>query len=99
MKSSGWFSSGDIDYATRVFTNLWKDGAEQIDQLTLLLSNNQVQMTDDERIKRMDQVYDTIQDQYTFERHFTSSMNILERQRVNDQAEIQIMQSLYGINN
>ena len=99
MKSSEWFNSDDIDYATNVFIKLLNDCAEQIDQLMLILSNNQVQMTDDERIKRIEKIYDTVQDQYKFERHFSSSIKILEQQRMNDHNEIQTIQSLYDINN
>lgn len=99
MKSSAWFSSEDIDYATGVLTRLLNDCAEQVDQLMLILSNNQIEMTDDERIKRVEQIYDTVQDQYTFEKHFNNSIGILERQRMKGHLEIQTIQSFYGINN
>ena len=97
MNNSKQFNSDEISYAGKVFENVLNGCTEIIDQLIMITTDGLLQMKDDERIKRIDHLYNNMQDRFSFVQHFGNDNNILAVQRMKDQNDVQVSRELYGI--
>lgn len=97
IKTSGQFSEPEISYIKKIYDNLMNEAEKDLDELVLVTSNGQLQMTDDERIKQIDNVYKQVQDKYSFSKTFSGQINQLLEQRKQGTMEAQELRSLYGI--
>jgi hypothetical protein len=60
------FSSQDIQYVTAVYSNIKTLSSKDIDELTGLVTDGNWQMTDDQRMSRIDQLFNSVGQKYTF---------------------------------
>lgn len=89
------FTADEMAYISRVFSSLLGGCADIIDQLMMLITDGKAQMKDDERIKRIDQLHDNIEDRYEFIQHFGSENTMLGIQRMKNDVNTSV--SLFGI--
>lgn len=99
VEQSGSFNAGEIKYIKEVFNRLIDDCAGTIEQLTMVITGNQLEMKDDERLKRIDALYNDMQDKYSFAQSFAGEANILAASRLREQNDIQTSRVLNGIKN
>ena len=85
-------------YINRVKSRVLAECDADISELQLVMTSNRAEMTDDERIKRLNKVYEAIKDKYQFTCSFTSQLNVLQRQKSQDEQNIQTLKKYYGIN-
>lgn len=78
----------EIDYCRAVFDKLRKDCLQALDQLLLLTSNDNLQMTDGERIRKIEALFSDMQDKYVFTASFAAEMKLLSAQRKNESNEL-----------
>ncbi|MBS1511640.1 MAG: TerB family tellurite resistance protein [Bacteroidetes bacterium] len=97
FKNNNWFRQEEIDYIARVYSNLFKQSLQHLDDLATVLTANQLRMTDDERLKRIDQIYSGMQDKMVFLRHFNSNTSILSIQRSKEKSDVDIIQKLHDV--
>ena len=97
FKNNNWFRPEEIDYIARVYTNLIKKSLQHLDDLATVLTANQLRMSDDERLSRIDQIFTGMQDKMVFLRHFNSSTSILGIQRSREKADVEVMQKLHHV--
>jgi DNA repair ATPase RecN len=97
FKNNNWFRPEEIDYIARVYTNLFKKSLQHLDDLATVLTANQLRMSDDERLNRIDQIFSGMQDKMFFLRHFNSNTSILGIQRSKEKADVDIMQKIYDV--
>lgn len=97
LKESGQFNTDELDYSKAVFENLLDECVKNVDELYLVITSGDLQMTDDERIKRIDQLYTDIQDKYSFCQSFSEECSVLAMQRLSEQIEILMSKKLNGI--
>ena len=97
MKQSHQFSNNELLYARKVLDNVLDGCAGIIDELTGLITDGVLQMKDNERIKRIDKLYDSMKERSAFTQHFGNGTNILAVQRMKDQNDVQVTKELYGI--
>jgi hypothetical protein len=88
VKQSGQFSNEELNYCKKVFDLLLEECLKCIDELLLVISSGDTEMTDDERIKRIDKVYLDMQDKVSFASSFRNDMNLLALQRQNERTEL-----------
>lgn len=96
---SDLFNAKEVNYTFNVFINLLNDCSTVISTLTTVLSDDQLQMKDEERLKRIDALYSRMQDQYTFAQSFAGEVKLLAVQRMKEKNEVQTNRTLYGIKN
>ncbi len=89
--------SSEISYLQKVFCNLLDDCAKNLNELFAVITNNETQMKDDERIQRIDKLYDDMKDKQMFTTSFSHSAKGLSIQRLNDQNDIIISKKLNGL--
>jgi hypothetical protein len=80
-----------------VYSNLFKKSLQHLDDLATVLTANQLRMSDDERLGRIDQIYSGMQDKMVFLRHFNSNTSILGIQRSKEKSDVNIMQKLHDV--
>ena len=84
-------------YINKVMSNLLNKCGDNIDQLKKLTTNDSLAMKDDERLKRIDDLYIDMQDKYSFARYFQSSVQTLALSRAKGSSDINTSKLLYGI--
>lgn len=92
------FGVADIDYMTGVYNNLVTSSLNNLDELTLVLTDNQLRMSDDERLNAIDRIYASGHDQLTFLRNFNSHMAMLATMKASDNNSNRTLKQTYGIN-
>lgn len=99
FKDDGNFNPEEIRYLSNVYTNLFDQSLKNLDALTIIITANKLRMTDDERLKAIDDIFDDMQDKLLFQRQFNNNTTILAIQRARDRKNAKSLQSIYGINN
>lgn len=97
-KKSRLLNPEEIVYIDQVYTNLFNQSLQHLDDLTLLLTANKLRMTDDERLSGIDKIYEGMQEKLQFLRSFNSHNSVLLLQRGNAYNEAQVMSHLYDVN-
>ena len=96
FKASDCFLPEELDYMTRVYERLFKSSLKNLDDLTMVLTESSLKMSDDERLAQIDRIYADIQDQLSFLRHFNRGATVLGVQRAKEQVDRQRMNTIYG---
>lgn len=99
LNNSKAFTSKELDYIHRVSNNLLDNCNNTLDELTTIVSNDKLEMKDDERLKRIGALYKDMQDKYSFCQSFINDAKLLAASRIREQAEIKTERSLRGIDN
>ncbi|TKK66337.1 TerB family tellurite resistance protein [Ilyomonas limi] len=96
-KQSGLLNPDEIMYLGQVYNNLFSQSLKGLDDLTMLITANQLRMSDDERLSGIDKVYNDMQDKLQFLQSFNNKTSVLLLQRNKEQSEVLQMDRLYGI--
>lgn len=99
VQSSALFNAQEVNYIFKVFTNLLSDCADVIDALITVTTDHELEMKDDERLKRIDALYISMQDNYTFAQSFGEEAKLLAIQRLKEKNDVQTSRTLNGIKN
>jgi hypothetical protein len=99
FKGDGNFTHKEILYVGKVYTNLFDQSLKSLDALSTIVTANKVRMTDDERLKAIDDIFDDMQDKLSFLRHFNNNTSILAIQRARERKDGKTLKAIYGINN
>lgn len=97
FKKDGNFTTKEIDYISKVYSNLFDKSIENLDQLLMVTTANKTQMSDGERIAAIDRIYKDIQDKYLFLKSFNGSTKVLSLQRARTKNDLDVTKSIYGI--
>ena len=87
----------ELNYLQQVFNNLLDDCAKNLDELFELITDGEQKMKDDERIKRIDKLYEEMHDKQVFVQSFSQSAKGLSVQRMNEHYDIVITKKLNGL--
>jgi hypothetical protein len=98
-QSVNLYSPAEIDFIYRVFTNLIHNSSDDLNQLITVITPNELDMKDDERLKRIDAIYASIQDKYAFAKSFGDEAKVLAVQKAKENNSIETSRSIYGIKN
>lgn len=93
------FNPDEIMYLGDVYTNLFKQSLNDLDELAIIVTDNKVRMSDDERLQAIDRIFNNMQDKLLFLRHFNNNTTILAVQRAREKNDAATMKKIYGINN
>lgn len=90
-------STEELNYLGTVFKKLLGDSADDLDRLMDVITNNKNEMTDEERIKAIEQIYDAMKDKQSFIQSFSYSAKGLIIQRMAEKKEVIISRKLNGL--
>jgi hypothetical protein len=97
FKDGGKFTAGEIEYMGKVYSNLFEQSVKNLETLTMIITSGMLRMSDDERLKQIDVLYEDVVDKLSFLRHFNYQSSILALQRTKDENEIQLSKKLFGL--
>ena len=97
FRNNHHFTSIEINYLQGVFNKLLADCAKNLNELLNLITNGNLQMKDDERIKAIDKIYVDMQDKQQFARTFSNNAAGLSIQRSNEEDDIIISKKINGL--
>jgi DNA repair ATPase RecN len=98
-KQDGNFDPKEIDYLGKVYTNLFNKSLDDLDELTMVMTDSKLRMSDDERLEAVDRIHGNMQDKLLFLRHFNNNTTVLAVQRARERNDAVTMKKIYGINN
>lgn len=90
---SGNFSGQEINYFEKVYGNLLNQSLRNLDELTMVITADKLRMSDDERLKAVDDIYEQMQDKLLFLRNFNSTSNVLALQRSKEKNDVYVSKS------
>ena len=79
----------EIKYVSSVYSNLLAECEKSIAALNTIITSEASQMSDDERISRIEGIYSEMKDRYAFAKSFCNSTRMLVKQRAIEQSEIE----------
>lgn len=97
VRSNSFLSDADRKYIGTVREKVLNDCGKDLEELLLVITSGKVEMTDDERIKRLDQVYRSMQDKSAFTQSFTGDVSLYIGQKESEQQSINQQRRLYEI--
>jgi len=97
IKASKQFSNAEIKYIYTVFSKLLDDTGNNLEELYKVLTADQYQMADNERMKHIDALYLEMQSSYVFTQHFSKETLVMAMQRMKENNEVQQSRNWYGI--
>lgn len=99
FKQDNNFTSQELDYLERVYSNLFKQSLNNLDDLATVITANKLRMSDDERLKAIDNIFMDMQDKLQFLRHFNNNTTVLAVQRAKDKNDVNALRNIYGLTN
>lgn len=93
------FTEREIVYFEKVYGNLVNESLRNLDELTMVITENRLRMSDDERLEAIDAIYLEMQDKLVFLRNFNISTNILAVQRAKEHNDVNALRGIYEIKN
>lgn len=89
-----YFTEQEKGYIQAVHLNMLRECQDSVDELNLILNGDETQMTDDDRLARLDKVHEEMLDKYSFTRAFISSTQTLAIQRAKEDQELKTTRRL-----
>jgi hypothetical protein len=86
------------DYLGKVYRKLENDCLTTLDELEVVITDGKLEMKDDERINRIDELLSQSQSQYRFVKDFSSSIAVHIIQKASEQKDINLQNRLYQLN-
>lgn len=98
VKNEGAYKLSEIDYMERIFSRMLDDCENILYELLVVTTDGKLELKDDERLSRIDQLYNAMQDNAAFARSFTEEVIGIGQNRDNIKRGIQSSRKRYGIN-
>jgi hypothetical protein len=93
-RTDGNLTVDEMDYVTAVRSNMLTQCEKSISELNTIIKDNSSQMRDDERIERIELIYDDMLDKRDFARSFANSTRMIMAQRDRDKHDLEIQEKL-----
>ncbi|MFC5683582.1 hypothetical protein ACYE2N_00435 [Flavobacterium sp. MAHUQ-51] len=97
VKEVDLFNNKELEYIKRVLDRLINDCSDTLNELVEVTTNGELEMKDDERLKRIDKLYVTMEDSYHFFQSFKKQLKGLHFSRRQEVKEAHESSAVYGI--
>lgn len=97
FRQDKYFSPDEIGYMMDVYNNLVSRSLQNIDELSMVMTDNKLRMSDAERLQAIDRVYTAGREELTFLRQFNEQTENIAIARAKENNDKQTLQVLYGI--
>jgi hypothetical protein len=92
------FHGDEVDYIKRVLDRLIENCDDNLEELITIVTDRQLEMKDDERMKRIDAIYQNMMENYTFCESFSKQTKLMSMSRAKDTKDVTTSRALRGIN-
>ena len=90
-QSNKHFTPEEIRYIGKVHTNMLFLCDANITELLTIINPDKTEMTDDERMMRIDKIYDDMLDKHAFVQSFSNDAQVLSLERTKEEQEIDLL--------
>lgn len=90
-----YLSTGQQNYITAVKNEVLKECDNDLKELLLVVTSGQLEMGDDERLKRIDKIYAAMEDKSSFAQSFCNELSMLDYQKRKEEQSIIHIRNLY----
>ncbi len=97
VKSSGQFTAAEISYIGTVFSKLLDGCSNDLSELTMLTTDGNYSLQDNERLTRITAIHADMLDKYNFVKHFGVQIALLVAQRGKEGSDAQSIQHIYDL--
>ncbi len=97
FKKAGWFNLTEINYMSKVYTSLLEKSLQGLNELLMVITANQLRMSDEERLAAIDKIFAGMEDKLSFLRSFNRSTSVLAMQRGREAIDTKVSLQLYGL--
>lgn len=97
LKGDDLFQGGELDYIERSFERLLENCSSTLDQLLIITSDSKLQLTDDQRIQRIDKLHNTMLEDYNFCMSFSNEAKLLCISKAREKGDVQNSAAIYGL--
>ncbi len=91
------FTADELAYIGNIYSGLFQQSLRNLDELTNVITSGKMRMSDDERIKLIDEIFLDMQDKLMFLRYFNGNTAILAVQRAKERNDVSTLKGIYGI--
>lgn len=70
FKSGSIFNPSELDYLSRVYSQLFSQSLDNLDQLLMVITSSKLRMDDQERLQAIDKIFEDMEDKLLFLRTF-----------------------------
>ncbi|WP_348823351.1 hypothetical protein [Flavobacterium aestuarii] len=93
------FHGDEVEYIKRVFERLIDNCDSILVELIAIITDNQLEIKDDERISRIDVLYQNMLDNHTFCESFGNQTRLLSLSKTKDSNDVKTSRAIQGFNN
>lgn len=97
FKQDKHFSAAEIAYLEIVYSNIFNQSLSGVTNLTTVLTPNTLRMSDDERLRAIEGIYQETKNQLLFLRNFNNSTTMLAIDRAIEDNDAETANKLYGL--
>ncbi|RQO74507.1 hypothetical protein DBR43_03710 [Pedobacter sp. KBW06] len=98
VKYSPYLSVSNQLYVIGVHEKIIQECGKDLEELFLVITSGKVEMTDEERLRRLDIIYESIVDKYAFTMDFIGQVRIMINQAEREEQFINHLRKYYEIN-
>jgi hypothetical protein len=92
------FHGNEVAYIKRVLERLITDCDTAVDELIAVLTQGKLEMKDDERLERIDKLYQNMQENYSFCEDFSNQTRMMSFSRSAESKDVKTSRALQGVN-
>ncbi|MHC0443063.1 hypothetical protein [Flavobacterium sp. 3-210] len=97
LQQNDLFHGNELDYIERSFESLLDSCNETLDTLLLITTDLKLEMKDDQRMERIDELYKAMLDDYNFCMTFSKEAKMLALSKAVENRDIKSINSIYGL--
>lgn len=98
IKNHKSFSADQLSYISRLADGVIGECYTDLEELLLVITSGKLEMKDDERLKRLNAIYERMLDKSSFTQSFCGDMGLMIRQKEMEQRAIDNLRRFYEIN-
>jgi len=97
FSSSGLFTSQELAYMSSQYTSIFGRSLNSVDELTMVITADQLRMSDAERLAAIDRIYRDITGDLNFLRSFNNGASVQGIQRAKEAKDVNALKLFYGL--
>lgn len=97
LKTADLFHGSELDYVERSLGRLLQNCSQTLDQLLAITTDAELELKDDQRLERIDNLHKTMLEDYNFCLSFSSEARLLSVSKTADKKDSKGLNELYGL--
>ncbi len=91
------FTQSELDYMLAVYTGMFEESLQSLEQLSLVINAFATQMSDAKRMEIINDVSDNLEQSFMDLKQFNHQNKMISLQRATEKGEIETVKKLYGL--